>query len=90
MKIAIIGAGLGGLACALECEKLGVIPDVFERDESVGWPYTCIIHWLHVVHTSKGDLYEYLKSFGFDIKPKTGETRFFYIYSCCKKLKKKP
>lgn len=37
MKIAIIGAGLGGLACALECERLGVIPDVFERDESVGW-----------------------------------------------------
>ncbi|HPA53825.1 MAG TPA: NAD(P)-binding protein, partial [Bacillota bacterium] len=37
VKIAIIGAGIGGLACALECEKLGVIPDVYERDNSVGW-----------------------------------------------------
>lgn len=68
-KIAIIGAGIGGLACALECENLGVIPDVFERDESVGWPYICIIHWLHVIHRDKGDLYDYLKKFGLDIKP---------------------
>ncbi|MEG6520351.1 NAD(P)/FAD-dependent oxidoreductase [Desulfotomaculum sp. 1211_IL3151] len=70
MKIAIIGAGLGGLACALECERLGIIPDVFERDESVGWPYVCIVHWLHVIHNSKGDLHNYLRDrFGLDLKP---------------------
>lgn len=70
MKIAIIGAGLGGLACALECERLGIIPDVFERDESVRWPYVCIAHWLHVIHNSKGDLRNYLGDrFGLDLKP---------------------
>ena len=36
MKIAIIGAGVSGLSCALECEKLGVTADVFER-QSFGW-----------------------------------------------------
>ncbi|MDA8335124.1 MAG: FAD-dependent oxidoreductase [Peptococcaceae bacterium] len=69
MKIAIIGAGLGGLACALECERLGVIPDVFERDESVGWGFTCITHWLHPIHRPKGDLYDYLRKFNLDLKP---------------------
>ncbi|MFZ5644679.1 MAG: FAD-dependent oxidoreductase [Bacillota bacterium] len=70
MKIAIIGAGLAGLACAIECERLGIIPDVFERDESVGWPYSCIVHWLHVIHTGKGDLCDFLrKKLGLDIKP---------------------
>ena len=39
MRIAIIGAGLAGLACAIECERLGVVPDVFERDESVGMKF---------------------------------------------------
>ncbi len=69
MKIAIIGAGLGGLACALECERLGVIPDVFERDESVSWGFTCITHWLHPIDRSKGDLYAYLKKIQF--RPQT-------------------
>ena len=59
MKIAIIGAGLSGLACALECERLGVIPDVFERDESVGWPCYCIVHWLNVLHKDNGDIRNY-------------------------------
>ena len=31
MRIAIIGAGLAGLACAIECERLGVVP--FEADK---------------------------------------------------------
>jgi flavin-dependent dehydrogenase len=58
------------LACAIECERLGIIPDVFERDESVGWAFTCIIHCLHVIHTSKGDLRYFLnKNLGLDIKP---------------------
>lgn len=37
MKIAIIGAGVTGLACALECERLGVPADLYERDHAVGW-----------------------------------------------------
>lgn len=47
MKIAIIGAGPAGLACALECERLGVIPDLFDTEESVGWV------WLYIRNGQK-------------------------------------
>lgn len=70
MKIAIIGAGLGGLACALECERLGIIPDVFERDESVGWPWTCIVHWLNILQRDMVDIRNCLRErYNLDIKP---------------------
>lgn len=70
MKIAIIGAGLGGLACALECERLGIIPDVFERDESAGWPWYCIVHWLNLLHRDKGDIRDYFREkYNIDIRP---------------------
>ena len=61
MKIAIIGAGIGGLACALECEKLGVIPDVYERDNSVGWIWPSISYWPSVFYRNIGDPIDHLK-----------------------------
>ncbi|WP_410772045.1 NAD(P)-binding protein [Fontibacillus sp. BL9] len=36
MKVAIMGAGLSGLACAIRLEQLGVSPDIFEKRGSVG------------------------------------------------------
>ncbi|MFW5787330.1 MAG: NAD(P)-binding protein [Halanaerobiales bacterium] len=36
MEIAIIGAGLSGLACALRLEKDGIIPVIFEKRNEVG------------------------------------------------------
>jgi len=36
MKIAIMGAGLSGLSCALTLEQNGVIPDIFENRRQVG------------------------------------------------------
>lgn len=36
MKVAIIGAGLSGLACAFELEKHGVMPTIFEKKSQVG------------------------------------------------------
>ena len=61
MKIAIIGAGISGLSCAIECEKLGVIPDVYERDHSVGWIWPSISYWPSVFYRNIGDPIEYLK-----------------------------
>lgn len=36
MKIAIIGAGLAGLSCAIVLEKQGIIPDIFEKTGFIG------------------------------------------------------
>ncbi len=38
MRVAIVGAGPGGLACALELERRGIYPDIFERSNRVGHP----------------------------------------------------
>ena len=43
MRVAIIGAGLAGLGCAIECERLGVVPDIYERDYSVGWKWPSVM-----------------------------------------------
>lgn len=36
MRVAIAGAGPGGLACALTLEKPGICPDIYERSSRVG------------------------------------------------------
>lgn len=36
MKIAIMGAGLSGLACAIVLERNGIYPDIFEKRRDVG------------------------------------------------------
>ncbi len=36
MKIAIVGAGISGLSCAIGLKRHGVIPDVFERKSHIG------------------------------------------------------
>jgi len=61
MRIAIIGAGLAGLSCALECERLGVYPDVFERGSTVGWIWPSVIYWPSVFFREQGDILKYLR-----------------------------
>lgn len=70
MKIAIIGAGTCGLSCALECERLGIIPDVFERDSTAGWVWPMVIVWPEVLSRGIGDAREHLREkYNIDIKP---------------------
>jgi flavin-dependent dehydrogenase len=72
-KIAIIGAGAAGLSCALECERLGVPAEVFERHHSIGWIWPSISLWpdIFVRHYSNDPL-KYIKdTFGINIKSST-------------------
>lgn len=70
MRIAIIGAGITGLACALECERLGAHAEIFERTNSVGWPWPSVTYWPQIIMNKFGDPREYLKeNFKLDFTP---------------------
>jgi digeranylgeranylglycerophospholipid reductase len=72
MKVAIIGAGLSGLTCALELEKKGIIPDIFEKDNNVGWAWSEVSYWPFMIYNDIGDPRDYLKNkYEVDIKPIT-------------------
>ena len=70
-KIAIIGGGPTGLACALECERLGVIPHLFESGETVGWEWPSVILLLNILEVPMGgNIREYIKDiYKIDIQP---------------------
>lgn len=70
MKIAVIGAGVAGLSCALECERLGVTTDIFERYHSLGWIWPSVTSWPIIFTLRYGsDPTKYLKeNYGINIK----------------------
>lgn len=61
-RIAIIGAGLAGLSCALECERNGIYPEIYERDSSAGWIWPSVTYWPSVFNREKGDIVQYLSN----------------------------
>jgi len=60
MKVAILGGGIGGLACALELERSGIVPIIFERDETSGWMFPSVSFWPNVFHSVYGDPRKFL------------------------------
>jgi flavin-dependent dehydrogenase len=69
MKVAIMGGGPAGLACAIECEKLGIQAELFERNARVGWLWPSINFWPNIFYNNLGfkDAREYVKKeFGTD------------------------
>lgn len=60
MKVAILGSGICGLACALELERNGVVPIIFERDAVPGWIWPSVTFWPHVFYNVYGDSRKYL------------------------------
>jgi flavin-dependent dehydrogenase len=60
MKVAILGGGICGLACALELERNGVVPIIFERDAYPGWAWPSVTFWPHVFYNVYGDPRKYL------------------------------
>ncbi|MFZ5968742.1 MAG: NAD(P)-binding protein [Bacillota bacterium] len=61
MKVAIIGAGLAGLACAIEFEKHGIIADIYERNSSVGWIWPSLVYCPSIFTRKLGDVPTYFK-----------------------------
>ncbi|MGB9804185.1 NAD(P)/FAD-dependent oxidoreductase [Desulfofundulus sp.] len=60
MRVAIIGAGPSGLACALELQRLGHKPIIFERYHRVGHPVERVDTLLHLAWLPVRDQLSYL------------------------------
>ncbi|MDF2522648.1 MAG: dehydrogenase [Clostridiales bacterium] len=70
MDVAIIGAGLAGLACAHELERYGISPVIYERRSFIGEEYNHVGAVLEVVHRPIDDAIKYFKNeFELELKP---------------------
>lgn len=71
MKVAIIGAGLSGLACAHALEtKYNIKPDIFERNSYIGDSYNHVTAILEVFHRPYGNCIDYFNNkLNLQIKP---------------------
>ncbi len=70
MKVAVIGAGLAGLACALELEKHGIEPVIFERKDRVGEIYPHVAALMQIFRRPVKYPLQYLsKNYGIELKP---------------------
>lgn len=81
MKIAIMGAGLSGLACALTLEKYGVTPTIFEKRRQVGDRFVNAEVLLSIMTRPVHDCIASLsEDYGIYLHP-TSNLRKMYIYS---------
>jgi digeranylgeranylglycerophospholipid reductase len=62
MKVAIIGAGIAGLSCAIVLEKHGIIPTVYEEKDFIGDREEHCGATLHIVDRPIGDSLKYVKN----------------------------
>ncbi|MCX7921699.1 MAG: NAD(P)/FAD-dependent oxidoreductase [Clostridia bacterium] len=70
MKVAIIGGGLAGLACAHELEKHNIKPVVYERNSYIGDQFSHVSAILEIIGRPIKDHITYMRQeFGIDIKP---------------------
>ncbi len=61
MKVAIIGAGLSGLSCAIELERHGIKPVILEKRAHVGEALDYSVIWPRVLNRPIMDPLKYLK-----------------------------
>lgn len=70
MKVAIIGAGLAGLICAHELERLGMKPVIYEKNGYIGESINHVGGVLNISHRPIPDIIKYLKKdLHIDIQP---------------------
>ncbi|HYF75486.1 MAG TPA: NAD(P)/FAD-dependent oxidoreductase [Candidatus Nitrosocosmicus sp.] len=70
MKVAIIGAGLAGLSCAIELERHGISPAIFEKRAHVGEALDYSVIWPRVINRPLKDPLKYIKKeYNLDLYP---------------------
>lgn len=70
MKVAIIGAGTSGLSCAIELERNGIHPVIFERNDSIGEYIPHVSAFLGLITRPASDPVKYMdKKLGIKLKP---------------------
>jgi digeranylgeranylglycerophospholipid reductase len=70
MKVAIIGGGIAGLACAHEFERLGITPVIYERNSFIGEQYDHVSAILEILNRPYYDPIKYFrKNLHIKIKP---------------------
>lgn len=70
MKVAIIGSGVSGLACAHELERHGITPDIFEQRPRSGELFTHAAVLLQIMNRPvKDPIQDMYKTSGITIKP---------------------
>lgn len=70
IKVAIIGAGIAGLACLHEFERFGIEPEIFEQRAIPGEMFPFVNTTLDIFHRFDVELFDTLKrKYGIDLKP---------------------
>jgi digeranylgeranylglycerophospholipid reductase len=72
MKAAIIGAGLAGLYCVHELERLGISPVIYEKNSFIGESINHVAAVLNILHRPIPDIVRYIsKNHHLNIQPLT-------------------
>jgi digeranylgeranylglycerophospholipid reductase len=70
VKVAIIGAGVSGLSCAIELEKKGIHPVIFERQDFIGEYHPHVSAFLGLITRPVGDPIKYInQNLGINLIP---------------------
>lgn len=70
MKVAIIGAGTAGLSCAIELERNGIRPTIFERNDFIGEYNQHVSAFLNLISRPIPDPIKYIeKYYGIKLNP---------------------